>query len=532
MATLEPPETRRAFAEKRLWRGGESPIPWLIAALLVAVAVLMTAVGLHVITDRISLEDEAKANGASVADVAERCLDVIEGVMTLPELREGPFDDVLTALAGSPRINGIGIYNEAGKLALAYGRPEPVLDGFVVERPLKRLRGATLRVVVARPAVLELMHDDLAIGGLLVLLVVPLTLFAAYRAYKIILVRPLDMLTEAMTEVESNVWRTVPWGGRDKVGRLVSSFNRMVEALAANEREIRDAAHRAEAAARAKDEFLANISHELRTPLNAILGFSEVLKDEMFGPLGGDRYRAYAGDIYVAGAHLLQVINNILDLSKVAAGRFEIEEAPFNVGAAVAHCLRVVSEMAERRQLELVHRPAANLPALMGDEVRVRQIVLNLLSNAIKFTPRLGRVTVVEGIDAAGGITITVADTGIGIHPSDIARAFEAFGQIENVLNRSHEGSGLGLPIARALAELHGATLELESVPDHDARGNPNDHHGTTVTVRFPPERSLAVDVPPSPLRLSARRAAPRGDFGAELLDPIEDRQAGTRASA
>ncbi|HZF32290.1 MAG TPA: PAS-domain containing protein [Candidatus Angelobacter sp.] len=241
--------------------------------------------------------------------------------------------------------------------------------------------------------------------------------------------------------------------------------------------------HTAEAASVAKSQFLANISHELRTPLNAILGFSEIMKSEMFGPLGSPQYRGYAADIHDSGSHLLTVINDILDLSKIEAGKFELNEEDCDPARLVRDAVRFVAERAGSGGLGLQQRLQPALPAVRADGRLVKQILLNLLSNAIKFTPAGGTITVSADVESQSGLALTVADTGIGIAPDQLERVLQPFTQVENTLTRTHAGTGLGLPLCKSLIELHGGRLALESTVGR----------GTTVTITLPKERVLAA---------------------------------------
>jgi two-component system cell cycle sensor histidine kinase PleC len=238
---------------------------------------------------------------------------------------------------------------------------------------------------------------------------------------------------------------------------------------------------RAELASRSKSEFLANTSHELRTPLNAVLGFSELMRGEMLGPLGHPRYREFAADIHESGLHLLAVINDLLDLSRIEAGRLELQEEPVEVAELLNAVRRLIQQRADQAQLTLVVGSAEGLPRLRADRRALRQVLLNLLSNAIKFTPAAGQVALEAAREADGGISFLVRDTGIGIAVADIPKALEPFGQVDSSLARKYQGAGLGLPISQALVEQHGGRLELESAPGI----------GTTVRVRLPPERTL-----------------------------------------
>jgi signal transduction histidine kinase len=243
---------------------------------------------------------------------------------------------------------------------------------------------------------------------------------------------------------------------RDEFGALATNLNRMNAELAR-------LYHQLEAANRHKSEFLANMSHELRTPLNAIIGFSEVLQERMFGELN-DKQAEYIHDIFTSGGHLLSLINDILDLSKVEAGKMEVELALFDLADTLQGALTLVRERATRHGITLGLNVDADVGSIVADERKVRQILLNLLSNAVKFTPDGGRVSLAAK-RGSNGVEISVADTGIGISPEDQTALFEEFRQVGTDAARKHEGTGLGLALAKRFVELHGSTVRVESAP-------------------------------------------------------------------
>jgi signal transduction histidine kinase len=225
-------------------------------------------------------------------------------------------------------------------------------------------------------------------------------------------------------------------------------------------REIEDKSRQLEAASQHKSEFLANMSHELRTPLNAIIGFSEVLTERMFGELN-EKQDEYLKDIYASGQHLLSLINDILDLSKIEAGRMELELGEFHLPQAIDNALVLVRERALRRGITLAQAIDPALSEIRGDERKVKQVLLNLLSNAIKFTPEGGRIEL-RAKEASGVVEISVSDTGVGIAPEDQGAIFEEFRQVGTTAKKV-EGTGLGLTLSRKFVELHGGRIWVES---------------------------------------------------------------------
>jgi len=259
------------------------------------------------------------------------------------------------------------------------------------------------------------------------------------------------------------VTRKTPGEFESEVIRLVSTFATQSALAIQNARlflEIEDKSRQLEAASRHKSEFLANMSHELRTPLNAIIGFSEVLNERMFGDLN-EKQEEYLKDIYASGQHLLSLINDILDLSKIEAGRMELEVADFDLPAAIDNALMLVRERAGRRGIALHQAVDARLGAIRADERKIKQILLNLLSNAIKFTPEGGRIEV-GAVPRDGAVEVSVRDTGVGIAPEDQQAVFEEFRQV-GTADKKVEGTGLGLALSRKFIELHGGRIWVES---------------------------------------------------------------------
>ncbi len=247
------------------------------------------------------------------------------------------------------------------------------------------------------------------------------------------------------------------------------------------ERQLRDASESAEMANRAKSRFLATMSHELRTPLNAIIGFSEVMQQEMFGELGNDRYRDYTNDILISGRHLLSMIDDILDISKIEAGRYDLEERDIEVDDVIRWSAELIRPKLAEGDLELMLNVPDDLPLVYADKRALRQVLLNLLSNAVKFTEAGGSITVTASVHEQNGLTVSVSDTGIGIPPDRVRETLEPFVQVESSMTGKHHGTGLGLSITKHLVEMHNGSFGLES----------QEGVGTTVSFTFPPHRLI-----------------------------------------
>ncbi|NQU71901.1 MAG: PAS domain S-box protein [Rhodospirillales bacterium] len=252
-----------------------------------------------------------------------------------------------------------------------------------------------------------------------------------------------------------------------------------------------EARDQAEAAVRTKSEFLTLMSHELRTPLNAVLGFSQIVRAESFGPLGNPKYREYVDNIFTSGQNLLELIENILDLTKFDSGSLLLDEETVDIGDLVVRMVRLLKERALSGGVDLTYDLGNNLLRLRGDPRKLKHILACLIANSIKFTETAGEISVAVWCHEDSGLVVQVRDTGIGIEPKDISKAFAPFGQVDSAMTRQYGGSGLGLPLSKALVELHGGSMDLQSEPGT----------GTTVTIHFPADR--VIPAPPETAALA-----------------------------
>jgi PAS domain S-box-containing protein len=268
--------------------------------------------------------------------------------------------------------------------------------------------------------------------------------------------------------------------GKDRARRMAGSLTDVTTRKLAEGR-LREAKTDAEAAVRAKSDFLAHMSHELRTPLNAIIGFADMIRSEVQGPLENQKYVEYVDNIHRSGLHLLALINDVLDTAKIEAGKVVLDEGEVDLAGTVREVFELLAPRASRQGVRLVEDFPSVLPGFMGDARRLKQVLLNLATNAVTFSPEGGEVRIRIFMDGPRGLVIQVADRGIGMEPEDIPRVLEAFGQVHGDTTRDGEGTGLGLPLSKALVELHGGRLDIDSAPGA----------GTAVTVTLPPGRVI-----------------------------------------
>ena len=344
--------------------------------------------------------------------------------------------------------------NDGYRLAVSYKTPPEIVE-FIGNNPIALNRGGLVGRTVSECRAVQI-HDALADPE-----------FNRYTAQKLAGYRTMlgvPMLREELPIGVIAMWRTQVRPFTQNQIDLVTTFADQAVIAIENVRlfhEIQDKSRQLQVASQHKSEFLANMSHELRTPLNAVIGFSEVLGERMLGELT-DKQAEYVNDIHTSGAHLLSLINDILDLSKVEAGRMELDVCAFSVPMAIDNALTLIKERAGRHGIELASVIDPALGDIHADERKMKQILLNLLSNAVKFTPDGGRISVAAN-SIPGGVEISVADTGVGIAPEDCAAVFEEFRQVGQRSAAKAEGTGLGLALARKFVELHGGKIGVTS---------------------------------------------------------------------
>jgi signal transduction histidine kinase len=359
--------------------------------------------------------------------------------------------------------------NLLANAALEIGRTKDILQHSVIWSDLPGTRG--LEIVVETPrSIAAVGRDTIRLASTFLFCSAIVDMLVIGLAVFFLIARPIRKLIARVERIaqSGDLSLRLEWKRRDEIGILATQFDHMIDKL-------QTSAHHAMAANQAKSHFLANMSHELRTPLNAIIGFSEIIATEVMGPVGNARYMEYARDINGSAQHLLRIIASILDFSKIEAGKMRIQEMPVDVAEVIGFCRHLLEIRANAGDIRMSSTLAPNLPAVRGDALKLKQAVLNLLSNAVKFTPPGGSVTTNAAL-RDGDLFIEVTDTGVGMVAEQIPLALEPFGQLENGFAKSYDGTGLGLPLARQLIELHGGTLAIESAPGK----------GTKATITLP----------------------------------------------
>ncbi len=413
----------------------------------------------------------------------------------------------------APNVQALPAGNDGAIYSLSWSPVSVDLYGPV------RFEDETIGAIYIRSSLAQI-YATIETYLIVVLLIIAIAVFLAWllaaRLQKQV-TSPIHELLETMQSVARNrnyALRAKRYGN-DELGALVDGFNNMLAETEAHKTELNAARYEAESASRMKSEFLAHMSHELRTPLNAILGFSDFMMSEPLGPLGHDNYREYTQGIQVGGKHLLGVINNILDLSKIESGSAKLNEEVVDIAQVIDECVQMLSERAANSKIDFRVDAMSGLPHVYGDEHLLKRSLLNLLSNSIKFTPAGGEIIVQAKAKPESDFFLAVTDTGIGIAPEQISHVLTPFGQAENVFRRSHDGTGLGLPLVKSFVEMHGGKLDLKS-----SVGT-----GTHVTIRLPASRVRAQ----SAEKTAGGEDAPRQEGQAGLAGPATEQTAERR---
>ncbi|WPZ33779.1 ATP-binding protein [Thalassobaculum sp. OXR-137] len=387
--------------------------------------------------------------------------------------------------------------------------------GYSLELPIDDRGDWMLRADFSDAELVEIRELELLLGVSAISIAFLAALIAGGLSFRFLIRRPLNRLTDAiLRSARSGTRHIVHWNSRDEMGLIVHAYNTLVVSETDRERQLQEsfaqiqasetalatlnqeleqrvvertveleiAKREADRANDSKTQFLWSMSHELRTPLNAIIGFSEIMSRELFGRIEPGRYKEFADDILHSGKHLLKVINDLLDIARIEVGRESLSDQPTDVASLLAETLRVIAPLAHERGVRLDSRMDRNHMMLLIDPMKIRQILINLLGNAVKHTPVAGMVSVDVRIEPDGRIALLVEDTGSGIPAESLDEVMEPFGRVEGLSSPLEKGTGLGLPLARKMAELHGGALTLESEWGV----------GTRVTVHLPADRYLA----------------------------------------
>jgi signal transduction histidine kinase len=395
---------------------------------------------------------------------------------------------ILSGVLSNPAIIGAAIYGRDGKVRYQYGSlTSHTATVFIASHPITNFNGTHVetlgRLVTAATdrEIVENLREWRRFYGIVLLALFAVIVVATYFSIHWIVATPLNRMVAAIKRARGGERIALDWPSHDEIGLVVSEFEKLQDRQLQVQSDLRSLKDVAEQANRAKSEFLATMSHELRTPLNAIIGFSEFIKAETLGPISVPRYRDYLNDIHSSGTHLLSIINDILDMSKIEAGEMKVVEEPVDLARIAEKCIRLMADQAAKGGVTIKVDIPPDIPRLSGDQRMMSQIFLNLLSNAVKFTHPAGTVTLTIASDA-DGMLISMQDTGIGIPADKLEAVFEPFQQADSSDKRIYGGTGLGLSLVKSMVELHGGTIAIESV----------EGEGTTVEIRFPAERVLA----------------------------------------
>lgn len=417
---------------------------------------------------------------------------------------------VLGTVIDDPDVSEVRVFDEKQELFASKVRKqdEPVQKFTSVYHPIIHMSNLEIRQIGSLEIdfqsnrLWQTIIEQTAFITLTMSLLVGLILISVVLACQNLIGRPLAEFRESIRRAkDQKTISHVPISAPDEIGEVITSYNGLQKKLSAEKESLRQAVEMAMTANRSKSEFLANMSHELRTPLNGIIGFAEIMERETFGQLGSAKYEEYVRDIETSGRHLLSLINDILDMSKIESGHFEIYEQLNNLNDIVISCRRMIAPKAREKSIELSTHIAPTTLGLFGDSRSIKQIILNLLSNSVKFTPEGGIVVIEILLTEDRQVSMKVSDTGIGISPENLKKVTEPFHQGESAFQRRYQGTGLGLAITQKLVEAHGANMEIVSTQGA----------GTTITVLFPPERtwldddeSNGTDLPLEQAKLSA----------------------------
>lgn len=390
---------------------------------------------------------------------------------------------LVATIVADPDVSGIQVKAADGSVIDAFGGGFDAPGHLVRRHVINQVTGqgftgvGELTLAMSEDRIRAASRRSLLDHALIAVILLVIVIVGIQFAHRNVVAQPLRrLLSSIRTTEQEGVHRPVDVTSRDEIGRVIEAYNAMRLKQDRVDSELRAARDDAEASSRAKSRFLANMSHELRTPLNSIIGYSEGMREGLFGPLENPTHRDYLDHIHTSGVLLHRLISDILDISRVEAGAVEVDTRDVDVYLLFGQCRKFVAAQIARAGITLTVDAGPDLPVIRSDPDHLLQIMLNLLSNAVKFTGTGGTITLTARRAATSGIALSVADTGMGIAPEQQAKVLEPFYQVAPSLTRNHEGTGLGLAITRSLVALNGGDLALQSSPGI----------GTTVTVTLP----------------------------------------------